>query len=224
MYGPIRLAPAHLSLTLLLLSACSTDPARQANFNRCLADDRACDATLLTPEQQQQIYDWHKERHFEDCLAGLRCDERALSAEERRQVRETVAQRNFQVCLQAEAHCDKAMLTASQRSEVEQTDRARNFALCMGGLPVCDETTLTEFQLTAVRDAYLQRNFSGCMNAVGTLLRCNPDDLSAEQRELVHRRNLATNLYACTNHAFGCDESLLTPEQREKMDSNSGPR
>jgi hypothetical protein len=63
----------------------------------------------------------------------------------------------------------------------------------------------------------LERNYLGCLHAVGTLVSCNPDDLSPEQRERVRRRNLAANLYACLYAIFGCDESLLTLEQRAQV-------
>jgi hypothetical protein len=68
-----------------------------------------------------------------------------------------------------------------------------------------------------VRKACLERNFAGCPNSVGTLLRCNPEDLSAGQRERVERRNIAANLYLCTNSLMGCNEDWLTPEQRERF-------
>ena len=55
------------------------------------------------------------------------------------------------------------------------------------------------------------------MNAVGTLVSCNRNDLSTEQRELVNRRNLTLNLYVCTYALMGCDERLLTAEQRDQI-------
>jgi len=151
---PVRILAALLSgLLLLALGACTTNTARKANFDRCLANERSCDASLLTASEQQRLFDLKSQQHFQDCLAGLRC----------------------------------------------------NAAL------------LSEAQLAAVRDAYAQRTFSGCMNTVGTLVGCNPDDLSAEQRDLVRRRNLAVNFFLCANAILGCDESLLTSEQRARI-------
>ena len=132
-------------------------------------------------------------------------------------VRTAVSQLNFQACFRGEAACREEALTDEQRNEVQQADRLRNFEACLGGLTRCSEAMLSEAQLAEVRDAYAQRNFSGCMNTVGTLVGCNPDDLSAEQRDLVTRRNLAVNLFLCANAILGCDERLLTPEQRARI-------
>ena len=202
---------------LFAFNACSTQIPRQTNFDRCLANDRACDASLLTATEQQRLFDIQSQQHFQDCLAWLRCNESLLSEQERRQVRKAVAQLNFEACLKGEATCQEQILTGAQRAEVDQANRVRNFEICLGGLTGCDEGTLTESQLVAAHEAYLQRNFSGCMNTVGTLVRCNPEDLSSEQRELVRKRNLTANLYVCSNGIPGCDERMRTPEQRTQI-------
>ena len=156
-------------------------------------------------------------QHFQDCLAGLRCNLSVLSEQEQRQAHMAFSQLNFQTCFRGEAACREEALSVDQRIEVQHADRLRNFEACLGGLTRCDEAMLSESQLAAVRDAYAQRNFSGCMNTVGTLVGCNLDDLSDEQRGLVRRRNLAVNLFLCGNAILGCNDSLLTPEQRARL-------
>ena len=200
-----------------LLSACAAITAEKANFDRCLANERSCDASLLTTGEQQRLFDLKSQQHFKDCLAGMRCNPAFLSEQEQQQVRMTVSQLNFQACIRGEAGCREKALTDEQRIEVWQADRLRNFEACLGGLTRCNETMLSQTQLASVREAYAQRNFSGCMNTVGTLVGCNPDDLSSEQRDLVTRRNLAVNLFLCVSAILGCDESLLTPEQRARI-------
>ena len=197
--------------------ACTTNTARKANFDRCLSNERSCEASLLTAGEQQRVLDLKNQQHFRDCLEGLRCNTALLSEREQRQVRLAVSQLNFQTCFRGGATCREDALTEEQRIEVRQSDRLRNFDACLGGLTRCNETKLSEAQLAAVRDAYAQRNFSGCMNTVGTLVGCNPDDLSDEQRDLVRRRNLAVNLFLCASAILGCNESLLTPEQRARI-------
>jgi hypothetical protein len=204
-------------LILFELGACATISAQEANFDRCLANERSCDASLLTAGEQQRLFDLKSQQHFKDCLAGMRCNSAFLTEQEQRQVRMTVSQLNFHACIRGEAGCREKALTDEQRIEVWQADRFRNFEACLGGLTRCNETMLSQAQLTSVRDAYAQRNFSGCMNTVGTLVGCNPDDLSSEQRDLVTRRNLAVNLFLCASAILGCDESLLTPEQRARI-------
>lgn len=212
-----RVLAATLSGLLLALGACTTNVARKANFDRCLANERSCDASLLTAGEQQGLFDLKSQQHFQDCLGGLRCNAALLSVQEQRQVRTTVSQLNFQACFRGEASCREEALTDEQRIEVRRADQLRNFEACLGGLTRCRETFLSEAQLAAVRHAYAQRNFSGCMNSVGTLVGCNPDDLSAEQAELVRRRNLAVNLFLCANAILGCNDTLLTPEQRARI-------
>lgn len=204
------------SLLWFALGACSTSAARKADFDRCLADERFCDASLLTAAEQHLLFDLRSQQHFRDCLAGLRCNAALLSGQEQHQVRMAVSQLNFQACISGEAACRKDALTDEQRGEVQLADQLRNFEACLGGLTSCNEALLSEVQRTSVREAYEQRNFSGCMNTVGTLVGCNPDDLSAEQSELVRRRNLGVNLFLCANAILGCDKSLLTPEQRAR--------
>jgi hypothetical protein len=147
----------------------------------------------------------------------MRCNESVLSEQERREVRDAVAELNFEACLKGEASCRLSGLTDLQRTDVDAAVRARNFELCVGGLTGCDEGRLTSSQRIAVRTAYLQRNFSGCMNTVGTMVRCNPEDLSTEQSELVRLRNLSANLYVCSPGIPGCDERMLTSEQQGLM-------
>lgn len=205
------------NLILLVPSGCTTVAAQRANFDRCLANERSCDASLLTVGEQQRLFELRSRQHVQDCLAGLRCNTALLSGRERRQVRMAVSQLNFQACFRGEAACRPEALTDEQRIEVQQADRLRNFEACLGGLTRCNEVILNEAQLAEVRDAYAQRNFSGCMNTVDTLVGCNPDDLSAEQRDLVRRRNLAVNLFLCSNAILGCNDSMLTPEQRARI-------
>lgn len=89
---------------------------------------------------------------------------------------------------------------------------ARNADHCLAGIALCDDSLLTVAQRDAVRLAYLDRNFTGCMNAVGTLVACNRDDLTPQQRALVDRRNIAVNQYLCAHALLGCDESLLAAD------------
>ena len=202
---------------LLAVGACATGNTLKPNFDRCLADERGCNASLLTDDEQQRLFELKGQQHFQDCLAGLRCNVSLLSEQERHQARMAFSQLNFQACLRGEAACRKEALSDDQRIEVQQADRLRNFEACLGGLTRCDEALLGESQFAAVRDAYAQRNFSGCMNTVGTLVGCNLDDLSDEQRALVRRRNLAVNLFLCANAILGCNDGLLTPEQRARI-------
>lgn len=204
-------------LLLLALGACATTVARMANFDRCLANERSCEASLLTAGEQQRLFDLTSQQRFQDCLAGLRCNTALLSEQEQRQVRMAVSQLNFQGCFRGEAACREKALTDEQHIDVQQADGLRNFEACLGGLTRCNEAMLSEAQRSAVHDAYAQHNFSGCMNTVDTLVGCNPDDLSAERRDRVRRRNLAVNLFLCANAIPGCDESLLTPEQRARI-------
>lgn len=200
-----------------LLCACGSPHAGRANFERCLASDRGCDTALLSAGERQRIWDVENEKHFQDCLAGLRCNERALSGDERHQVRAAAAKRNLSACLGGEADCRRDALAEDERAKVRKADAERNFRYCLGGLTACDAAALTDSQRSAVRAAYLERNYSGCMNAVGTLVNCNPADLSSEQRERVRLRNLEANAYICANALMGCDEALLTPEQRDQI-------
>jgi hypothetical protein len=205
------------SLCLLALSACAANNTGKTNYNRCLADERGCNEALLTDVEQQRLFELTSRQHFQDCLAGLRCNVALLREQERHQAQMAVAQLNFQACIRGEAACREEALSEEQRIQFQQADRLRNFEACLGGLTRCNEALLSDAQLAAVRDAYTQRNFSGCMNTVGTLVGCNHDDLSAEQRDLVRRRNLAVNLFLCASAILGCDERLLTPEQRARI-------
>jgi len=204
-------------LLALVLCGCVTAPAVRSNFERCLADDYTCNSTLLTAEETERLIEARGPEHFLDCLAGRRCNESLLSEAELAQVRAATGQINFESCLRGEAVCSRENLSEGQRSEVAQAGNARNFMYCLSGLSACDRSTLTETQTAAAHSAYLQRNFAGCMNSVGTLLSCNPDDLSTEQRDLVRKRNLAVNLYVCSNALIGCVDELLTPQQRAEL-------
>lgn len=199
------------------LSSCAGTPEPRTNFDSCLADEYACNPALLTAAQAEQLIEARGPQHFLDCLAARRCNEARLSEAELVQVRRAVALLNFEACLKGEATCDSKSLSAEQRGQVEQAGGLRNFMYCLSGLSACDPYALTDDQRTASRDAYLQRNFAGCMNSVGTLLSCNPDDLSTAQRDLVQRRNLAVNFYVCSNALIGCVEDLLTAEQRAEI-------
>jgi hypothetical protein len=197
---------------------------RDANFARCVANERDCDKSQLTVAEEQQVFELRSRQHLQDCLAGLRCNEASLTEEERSEVREAVARLNFAACLRGEAGCRDGTLTGEERLQVERAARLRNVELCLGGLTGCDETRLTQAELTAAREAYSQRNFAGCMNTVGTLVTCNLDDLSSEQRDLVTRRNLAVNAFLCSNSMFGCDQNLLSAEQRSSIGEGRLPR
>ena len=203
----------------IALSVCagSASQAADANFQRCLANDRGCDAARLQAGERSRILDRYRQMHLEDCLAGLRCKHGALTADQLRDVRKTTAARNFQSCLKGDASCDRSILADEQRDKVELAHNARNYEFCLGGLTACDPGALSDTQRAAVRTAYLERNYRGCMNAVGTLVRCDPDDLSTEQRDRVRRRTLEANLAACMTGLFGCDDRLLTPEQRARL-------
>ena len=209
---------AWLGATLLALTACAADSSsRQGNLERCLADDPYCDASLLSAGEQQQVFEARSRQHLRDCLAGWRCNEAALTAEERQRVQASVALLNFGACLKGAANCRNDLLNDEERIEVERAAALRNVELCMSGLTACNEVALTDSQRAAAWQAYSDRNFAGCMNAVGTLVSCNRDDLSAEQNAQVDRRNLAVNLYVCTNSLLGCNPDLLTPEQRDRI-------
>jgi hypothetical protein len=84
--------------------------------------------------------------------------------------------------LKGEASCRNDLLNEEERIEVERAAALRNVELCMSGLTACNEVALTDPQRAAAWQAYSDRNFAGCMNAVGTLVSCNRDDLSVEQR------------------------------------------
>lgn len=206
---------------VLLLSAGNASLAADANFERCFANDRSCTAVRLTAEERQRIFEQHRRMHFEDCLAGLRCNQRSLTGYELRRVREATVVRNLQLCLKGDSSCERSILTDAQREQVELADSARNYEFCLGGLTACDGAALSDAQRAAVRAAYLERNYRGCMNAMGTLVKCELDDLSDAQRQMVRRRSLEANLVVCTNGMFGCDERLLTPEQRARIEASS---
>jgi hypothetical protein len=174
--------------------------------------------------EQQRIADSQRQQHFQDCLSRQRCNEGSLSQQELRQVREAVARLNHEACLRAEAACDERLLTDAQRLGVEEAMRLRNKENCMAGLITCEEAALSTAELAQMRSAYAQRNFSGCMNTVGTLVQCNPEDLTGEQRELVRRRSLAANFFLCASAAFGCDARLLTDEQRARIQATAQGR
>ena len=180
-------------------------------------DDYACNSTLLTGRETEQLIEARGPQHFLDCLAGRRCNEARLSEAELVQVRRTVGHLNFEACLRGEATCNLQNLSSDQRSQVDQAGGVRNFMYCVSGLSACARSVLTDDQRAAAHDAYLQRNFAGCMNSVGTLLGCNLNDLSAGQRELVQQRNLEVNFYICSNALIGCVADLLTPEQRSAL-------
>jgi hypothetical protein len=205
------------------LSAGCSAPEERTNFQHCLADDYRCNSALLGPEETQKLIEVRAPQHFLECLQGLRCNDAILSEPQLRQVRQARAQRNFEACLKGDADCRRDLLDDAQRAQVEQAGESRNFMYCVSGLSACDEAALTAEQQAAAREAYLQRNFSGCMNSVGTLLRCNSDDLSAEQRDLVHERNVAVNFWICSHALLGCDDALLTPDQRAAMQEKNTP-
>ncbi len=205
----------------LLLNAGNASLAADANFERCFVNDRSCNAVRLTAEERQRIFEQHRRMHFEDCLAGLRCNQRSLTGDELRRVQDATVVRNLRLCLKGDSSCEKSILTDAQRANVGLADSARNFEFCLGGLTACDGAALSDAQRAAVRAAYLERNYRGCMNAVGTLVKCELDDLSDAQREMVRRRTLEANIVVCTNGFFGCDERLLTSEQRARIGASS---
>ncbi len=211
-----------LSGLALSLCGCSAHSGLTANFAHCLANERSCEESRLSATEQEHIAESRRQQHLQDCLARQRCNEGSLSEQELRQVREAVARLNNEACLRAEADCDERLLTERQRLGVQAAMRLRNKENCMAGLVTCEETLLSATELTQMRAAYEERNFSGCMNAVGTLVQCNPEDLTAEQREMVNRRAIAANYFLCANAAFGCVESLLTEDQRACLRAAQG--
>lgn len=213
----IRRATFTMFTTFTALLGCAADPATQANFRDCLADEYTCNSALLTEEQTRQLIEVRRPQHFLDCLAGRRCNESLLDPAELGQARQAAVQRSFAACLRGEADCRTELLDDNQRMQVDRAGNSRNFMYCVSGLSACDPGTLTPEQAASARAAYLQRNFAGCMNSVGTLLRCNAGDLTVEQRELVLRRNVAVNFYICSNALIGCNDALLTPEQRQGL-------
>jgi hypothetical protein len=208
-----------LSALLVSLVGCAAQSGGASNYERCLANERSCDEPRLSAMEREHIAESRRKRHFQDCLARLRCNEGSLSEQELRQVRETVSRLNFEACLRGEAACDERLLEDAERTAVYEAMRIRNKGNCMAGLVTCEEYYLNDTELAQMRAAYAQRNFSGCMNTVGTLVQCNPEDLTDEQREQVKRRQLAANYFLCANAAFGCVESLLTEEQRARLHS-----
>lgn len=146
-----------------------------------------------------------------------RCNESFLTDDERGRVRAAVARLNYTSCLRGEAECDARLLDEDQAAEVAVQARQRNLEYCMGGMTLCDTSRLTEAEAAQAHEAYLVRNFSGCLNTVGTLVACNPGDLSEAQRDAVRQRNAAVNYFLCVSNAFGCDLSQLTPAQRERI-------
>lgn len=217
LFGTRFHALAGFAFTALALSSCAGTPEQRSNFEHCLVDDYACNSTLLTGRETEQLIEARGPQHFLDCLAGRRCNEARLSEAELVQVRRTVGHLNFEACLRGEATCNLQNLSSDQRSQVDQAGGVRNFMYCVSGLSACARSVLTDDQRAAAHDAYLQRNFAGCMNSVGTLLGCNLNDLSAGQRELVQQRNLEVNFYICSNALIGCVADLLTPEQRSAL-------
>lgn len=214
-----RLADTARALALCVLvqavwlAGCQGVPGRQANFERCLSGERACREADLTPEELARLAEWHRRRHLEDCLAQGRCNEALLSPVERARVHAVARQANLDACLRGEAACRVEFLDDDQKAVARDAALARNVDHCLAGIALCDTSLLTAAQRDAVRQAYLDRNFTGCMNAVGTLVACNREDLTPQQRALVDRRDIAVNRYVCANALMGCDESLLAADQ-----------
>ena len=221
MIGPVRSWSGPLFAMILALGAqgCTEASVREGNYDRCLKNDRACDMSALNAQEKRRLADTLAQQHFQDCMARLRCNETLLDAREREAVRQSVAQMNYQSCLRAEADCDERLLTDEQRAQVTDAGKARNREACLAGLVSCRDYELTAEEQAAARDAYTQRNFSGCMNTVGTLVQCNPEDLTPEQRASVEQRNRAVNYFLCSTGAFGCDQRLLTDMQRAHIQS-----
>lgn len=205
---------------LPLLWACATGAptvTAQSNFELCTRAERACDPARLDAVQRDWIAQRDAANHLEDCLNRRRCNESLLDDAQRQRVRAAVARLNYSACLRGEADCEPGLLDDAQSALVAAAARQRNLENCMGGLILCDAVQLTPAQAREAHAAYLARNFSGCMNTVGTLVECHPEDLTPAQRETVRQRNLAVNHYLCVNNAFGCDLTLLTPEQRAQL-------
>ena len=108
----------------LTFAACGVRTVRDANFNRCLANERDCDESQLTAAEQQQVFELRGRQHLQDCLAGLRCNEASLSDEERSEVRKAVARLNFATCLRGEAGCRDDALADEERLEVAAEQRS----------------------------------------------------------------------------------------------------
>lgn len=209
-----RVAWTLLGFLLLLMGATAwgASPALQ----RCLANDRSCNPACLTPVERTRLLAVKRQEHLRDCLAGGRCNVSRLSPADRDRVQVALERQNVEACLRGEGACRQNWLTDPQREAVSRAASARNLEFCLSGMAACNPVPLSDDERARVREAYLQRNFMGCMNTVGTLVACDPDALSPAQREQVHRRNLAANEYVCMHALMGCNEALLTPEQRER--------
>jgi hypothetical protein len=206
-----------LLLTAALLGACAGPDLPRGQFERCLAGERSCDLTLLSAPEQERLFEVTSRLHLRDCLEGRRCNEALLDEPQLRQMRAAVAELNYRACLRGESDCRRSALNDLQGAAVEEAEGQRNFEWCMAGMTACDGARLTPAQARDVRNAYLERNFAGCMNTVGTLVKCNPADLTAEQLTRVKQRNLAINYVLCKDAIFGCDPALLTAEQRQVL-------
>lgn len=203
-----------LMAVLPLLTACGTAPMSSTqNYEACLRAERVCVPDRLDAVQRARIERLAAAAHLEDCMQRRRCNESLLSDAERTRVRESVTRLNLESCRRGEVECDERLLDEAQVEEVTELARQRNLEHCLGGLTLCDPNRLTEAEAQAVHVAYLRRNFQGCLNAVGTLLECNPYDLTAEEMEAVRRRGQAAIEYLCDGNYFACDLTRLTAEQ-----------
>lgn len=214
-----------LMAALPLLTACGTAPMSSTeNYEACLRAERGCAPERLDEAQRARIEAIATAAHLEDCMNRRRCNESMLSDTERAQVRASVARLNLESCRRGEVECNERLLDEAQSEEVAELSRRRNLDHCLGGLTLCDPNRLTEAEAQAVHDAYLRRNFQGCMNAVGTLLECNPGDLTAEEMEAVRRRGQAAIEYLCDGNYFACDLTRLTAEQLKQKGAGAPAR
>jgi hypothetical protein len=204
-----------IALMTACLAGCAGGNPRPSNLENCLEDKRGCMESRLSLAEHETLIQVRHQRHFQECMEGRRCDLESLDAVQRRKVQEALSRFNYQACLRGESSCVFAGLSDEEKTKVAAAETARNLDRCVNGLASCKQWALSSIQLVAVREAYLHRNFAACLNGVGTLLRCNPDDLTTAQSIQVRERRLAVNIYICANALMGCVEDWLTPEQRE---------
>ena len=206
-------------LLIMAQPPAQADPAvpGRDNFGRCLAVDPYCNLSQLSEIERRQVFEAAHRQHLEACLAGRRCNPARLDERDRVQVAQALARLNFEVCLRGEGGCRLAALDAGQRTEVERALQARNLEYCLSGLTACDPGRLTAEQQVAVRSSYLERNFIVCLQGFQEFTGCRLDDLTDAQRQQVEGRMREANLYVCTHALLGCNDALLTPEQRARL-------
>lgn len=207
---------------LLLALAIVPDSAGQTaagNLRACLEGYSHCDLSLLDEAARQQVREAENRRHLQDCLRGKRCNPAMLGDAERREVEAAVARLNLENCLRGDGICREQALDDQERLRVEDAAHRRNREYCYSGLAACDPSRLSDAEQAEAHRRYLERNFGNCVPGFERFTKCNPDDLSAEQRATLGQRLREANLYICTHALMGCREELLTPQQRTAIDA-----